>query len=214
MTYSQDRPRSEVPGPTGAVRRTRTSLNQDSETVPHAAQRPRHSARASVRLALEWGLLERLCSVLKWLVTEARREANFCRLCILRNRSIARSLRRNGSSMRRFRISAAKSGPNLCHQNRTVAWLISWPRSCSRSSTFRSESGNRTYIMTARRMISCEVLKYLKGPGLVLRKCYSAPCPAATRVPLTLPAPDLGAIVTRFPQTFLNPSIAAPQFRG
>jgi hypothetical protein len=28
-----------------------------------------------------------------------------------------------------FRISAAKMGPNLFHQNRTVSWLMSIPRS-------------------------------------------------------------------------------------
>jgi len=56
-------------------------------------------------------------------------------------------------------ISAANIGPNLFHQKRTVSWLISIPRSCSRSSTFLSDSGNRTYIMTARRMISGLVLK-------------------------------------------------------
>lgn len=46
-------------------------------------------------------------------------------------------------SIRRFRISAANIGPNRRHQTRTVSWLISMPRSWSRSSTFRSESGNR-----------------------------------------------------------------------
>jgi hypothetical protein len=49
-------------------------------------------------------------------------------------------------------LCGKKSGPNLFHQNRTVSWLISMPRSCKRSSTFRSESGNRTYIITARRI--------------------------------------------------------------
>jgi hypothetical protein len=33
------------------------------------------------------------------------------------------------------------------------------PRACKRSSTFRSESEKRTYIMTARRMIYGLVLK-------------------------------------------------------
>jgi hypothetical protein len=33
------------------------------------------------------------------------------------------------------------------------------PRSCRRSSTFPRESGNRTYIITARQMISGLVLK-------------------------------------------------------
>jgi hypothetical protein len=61
------------------------------------------------------------------------------------------------------RISDAIIGPNRCHQNRTVSWLTSMRRSCSRSPTFLSESGNRTYIITASRMISGEVLKYLNG---------------------------------------------------
>lgn len=43
-----------------------------------------------------------------------------------------------------FRISDANIGPNRSHQNRTVSWLMSIPRSCNRSSTFLSESGNRT----------------------------------------------------------------------
>jgi Flavodoxin-like fold len=42
---------------------------------------------------------------------------------------------------RLFRISAAKMGPNLFHQNRTVSWLMSLPRSDKRSSTLRSDSG-------------------------------------------------------------------------
>ena len=71
-------------------------------------------------------------------------------------------------SMRRLRISAANIGPNLSHQNRTVSWPISTPRSCRRSSTLRGESGKRTYIITARRMISGLVLKYLKGLGFVM----------------------------------------------
>jgi hypothetical protein len=46
-------------------------------------------------------------------------------------------------AMRRRRISAAKIGPNRFHQKRTLSWLTSMPRSCSMSSTFRRESGNR-----------------------------------------------------------------------
>ena len=52
---------------------------------------------------------------------------------------------------------------NLFHQKRTVSWLMSIPRSNSRASTFRSDSGNRTYIMTTRRMISGEELKQRNG---------------------------------------------------
>ena len=51
---------------------------------------------------------------------------------------------------RLFRISAANIGPNRFHQNRTVSWLMSIPRSAKRSSTLRSDSGYFTYISTAR----------------------------------------------------------------
>jgi hypothetical protein len=57
------------------------------------------------------------------------------------------------ASTRLPRISAAIIGPNRLHQWRTVSWLTSTPRSCSRSSTFRRESGKRMQSITARRMI-------------------------------------------------------------
>ena len=57
------------------------------------------------------------------------------------------------------RMSAANIGPNLFHQSRTVSWQMSMPRSNSRSSTFRRHSGNRTYIITTRRITSGEELK-------------------------------------------------------
>ena len=41
--------------------------------------------------------------------------------------------------------------------------LMSIPRSAKRSSTFRSDSGYRTYIITTRRMTSGELLKYRNG---------------------------------------------------
>src|SRR5271163_3499702 len=64
---------------------------------------------------------------------------------------------------RLFRISAAKIGPNRFHQNRIVSWLMSIPRSASRSSTLRSDSGYLTYIITTRRITSGELLKYRNG---------------------------------------------------
>src|SRR6185437_5509689 len=64
---------------------------------------------------------------------------------------------------RRLRISAANIGPNRFHQNRTVSWLMSIPRSAKRSSTLRSDSWYRTYIITTRRMTSGEPLKYRNG---------------------------------------------------
>jgi hypothetical protein len=67
------------------------------------------------------------------------------------------------TQIRCFRISPSNTGPNRRHQNRTISWLISMPRSCRRSSTFRSESGNRTYSITAKRMNSGLVSKVLKG---------------------------------------------------
>ena len=66
--------------------------------------------------------------------------------------------------------------------------LTSTPRSCSRSSTFRSDSGNRTYSITARRMISELVLKYLKGLRFVIHGRYAALSHASTQVPLTVPS--------------------------
>src|SRR5271154_2009018 len=57
---------------------------------------------------------------------------------------------------RLLRISAANIGPKRFHQNRTVSWLISIPRSASRSSTLRSDSGYLTYSITTRRMTSGE----------------------------------------------------------
>src|SRR5271166_2418046 len=62
-----------------------------------------------------------------------------------------------------FRISAANIGPNRFHQNRTVSWLMSIPRSARRSSTLRSDSGYFTYIIKTRRITSGELLKYRNG---------------------------------------------------
>ena len=53
-------------------------------------------------------------------------------------------------------ISLANIGPNRFHQSRTVSWQMSMPRSNSRSSTFRSDSGYRTYIITTSRITSGE----------------------------------------------------------
>lgn len=60
-------------------------------------------------------------------------------------------------------MSPAKSGPNLFHYSRTVSWQMSIPRSNSRSSTFLSDSGNRTYISTTSRITLGEELKYRNG---------------------------------------------------
>ncbi len=46
------------------------------------------------------------------------------------------------------------------------------PRSCGRSSTFRSESGTRTYTIAASRMISEDVLNKRKGLCLDIFKRY------------------------------------------
>ena len=85
------------------------------------------------------------------------------------------------------RISAANIGPNLFRQNRTVSWLISMPRSCRRSSTLRSESGKRTYSITAKRMISGLVLKYLNGECFVIRRRYETARPVSSSFCLTVP---------------------------
>jgi hypothetical protein len=51
------------------------------------------------------------------------------------------------------------------HHIRTVSWQMSMPRSNSKSSTFRSDSGKRTYIMTTSRITSGEELKHRNGEG-------------------------------------------------
>ena len=66
-------------------------------------------------------------------------------------------------STRHLRISAANIRPNRFHQRRTVSWLMSTPHLCGRSSTLRSDRGYLTYIITARRMTSGDVLKYRNG---------------------------------------------------
>src|SRR5271165_1447709 len=72
---------------------------------------------------------------------------------------------------RLLRIWAGNIGPNRFHQNRTVSWLMSIPRSASRSSTLRSDSGYLTYIITTRRMTSGELLKYRNG--LLMAQAYN-----------------------------------------
>ena len=61
------------------------------------------------------------------------------------------------------------------------------PRSCRRSSTLRSESGKRTYSITAKRMISGLVLKYLNGECFVIRRGYETTLPVSTSFCLTVP---------------------------
>jgi hypothetical protein len=66
-------------------------------------------------------------------------------------------------------MSVEKIGPqHRVRQNRTVSWLMSIPRSANKSSTLRSDSGYRTYIITTRRITSGELLKYRNG--LLMRR--------------------------------------------
>lgn len=70
------------------------------------------------------------------------------------------------------RMSTANIGPKRFHYSPTVSWQTSIPRSKSRSSTFRNDSGKWTYYMTASRMISGDKLKLrskfagLRGLGI------------------------------------------------
>lgn len=68
-------------------------------------------------------------------------------------------------------------------------------RSYSRSSTFRTESGKRTYIMTARRMIAGLLWKYLNGSRFVMDGRYETAFPASSRFVLTGPHPEFKAKV-------------------
>ena len=67
-------------------------------------------------------------------------------------------------------ILDANIGPKRCHQKRTASWLTSIPRSCSRSSTFRNDSGKRMYSITASRMTSGDVLKYRNALRLLIAR--------------------------------------------
>ena len=69
------------------------------------------------------------------------------------------------ASTRFLRISEANMGPNRRHQSLTVSWQMSIPRSCSRSSTFLSDSGYLTYIITTRRITSGELSNQRNGSG-------------------------------------------------
>ncbi len=62
---------------------------------------------------------------------------------------------------------------------------MSIPRSWSRSSTCRSDSGKRTYIITAKRMTSGEVLKYRNG--FLIHGGYGVCLTSSSWIPLTLP---------------------------
>ncbi len=52
------------------------------------------------------------------------------------------------------RMSPANNGPNLFHHSLTVSWQVSIPRPNSRSSTFRNDSENCTYISITSRITS------------------------------------------------------------
>ena len=58
---------------------------------------------------------------------------------------------------------------------------------CRRSSKLRSESGKRTYSITAKRMISGHVLKYLNGECFVIRRGYETTLPVSSSFCLTVP---------------------------
>ena len=60
-------------------------------------------------------------------------------------------------------MSAANIGPNRFHYSLTVSWQRLMPRSNNKSSTLRSDSGNRTYIITTMRITSGDEWKYRNG---------------------------------------------------
>ena len=64
-------------------------------------------------------------------------------------------------------------GPKRFHRSRTVSWQMSMPRSNSRSSTLRSDSGCRTYISTTSRITSGEESNQRNGlSGLAMAVGY------------------------------------------
>ncbi len=85
-------------------------------------------------------------------------------------------------------------GPNLFHQSLTVSWQMSIPRSCKRFSTFRSESGNFTYIITTKRITSGDESNQRNGLAALIfgpsNRLSGGALPAGT-FELTEPADDL-----------------------
>ena len=80
------------------------------------------------------------------------------------------------------------------------------PRLCKRSSTLRSESGNQTYSITAKRMISGLVLKYLNGGRFLIERGYETAQPVSSSFCLTVPVSEHHA--SSFQQIkFLNDGI-------
>ena len=67
-----------------------------------------------------------------------------------------------------------------------ASWLTPIPRSWSRSSTFRRDSGKRTYNITAKLMISGDVLNYRKGLGFVIPQGYATALPCSSKFNLTM----------------------------
>ena len=80
----------------GAVRQTSPSISIGLSNLFYKINNERHSDRAASRLSLNVLRFESALCELNRLWNEAWIEANFCRLCMRLNRSIALSRRRNG----------------------------------------------------------------------------------------------------------------------
>ena len=61
----------------------------------------------------------------------------------------------------------------------------------SQASKLRSDSGYRTYVITARRMTSDSVRKYLEGLRWVILGSYASAAPASASIALTKPSASL-----------------------
>ncbi len=84
----------------------------------------------------------------------------------------------------------------------TSSRLVSTHHSCSRSSTLRKESGKRTEYITARRMNSGLVSKYLNGDCLAIGRDYVAVLLGSRQALLTAPSvvPPVTARMTDIPR--------------
>lgn len=105
-------------------------------------------------------------------------------------------LTRRIASDLRLPILSAKYVPKRSPHKRMLSWQTSIPRSCRRSSTFRSDGGNRIYIITPSWMFSGEALKYRKGLLLIF-EANRPTRPSQDAVPLTSPFQSLNAPSTR-----------------
>ncbi len=90
-----------------------------------------------------------------------------------------------------LRMPVTNIGTDQLHRDQTIAWRTSVPRSCSRSSAFRSEGGKRMHSIIARRMVPRLFPKYLKEAEQIISRRRTILRPGSGKHILTGPPQNL-----------------------